>query len=585
MVEVRGEGLSKGWRITGSTVKEVDLANAQTSLQNLADAGLAQNKRKPLPVSWGSKSMSNQQAITLDLGMLKDLPNPIPSQAMDAITGHAIHEETHVVADYGPIEANCILEAVTRLGEEVFVDRASEHYFGPVAREYVRRARDYTLEQGTEEEKLKPVTSAFDAWLKEAVYNYPPGSYPSALSATDTICLQILTGLSKSLVTKPLDQLQAPQRRDLYHKVATILTKLLDQAEDTRVDSVRDAEATKSTPKPTGKSLVDGKQRRPTSKSKPSKEVQEETERLQTLIGESTTPLTERLAEALGAAKEPHETKVKTAEEELLIGKLATAISDHIEAQTKDLQGEVAQLLEEAELRNENRVAVLYKKPVKDAVRDSSWDKKLFTKLQWIRNLKNLVSQQTLRAESYGSLDATRLYRGAIDGLAFKQRRKISVAKTDITCLLDASGSMHSNKHIYICANTLHRVLPETQILSYASTGDTCFLNLHTQGRNLPTVVEPSGGTPSGRALLGTAIKHPKGLIVHFTDGGSNDDLSTKEACRVLAKTHPKLKVLDICLGHGGAVSFGPNHNRVYIREVEDFGTVLLEGVQKFYQV
>ena len=604
MVVEEREGLSKSWRTTGSSIKAVDLANAIKTLQNLSDSGLAQNKREPLPVSWGLQSMSTQQEIKLNIGLLKDVANPIPSRTFDAIVGQGRHEDSHVVNPYGVISPDPILGAVERLGEEVFVDRASEYHFGPVAREYIRRARDYELDGSVQ----KPVTSAFEAWKKEAVYGYTPGSYPSALSPTDELCLQVLTHLTGVLLTTPLDQLQATQRRTLYLKVAETIAKLLEQAEEVRdriVDTATDpSKDDTGTPDDGGCTLGpgtdsgdgsgDGSGARvePTRKKrsrKPSKAaqkaVQEETEKLQQAIGESSLDLNQKEAEALEAAKEPHSPTAMSKIDQLDLEALVAEVAKHIESGTVDLEENVAELLQEVGFNDRRRSPILYKNPVRGDIADDSWDKPLYSKLQWIRNLKNLVSHQTLRAESYGSLDATRLYRGAIDGLAFKQRRKIDVTKTDITCLLDASSSMRGREAIYGCANTMHRVLPETQILSYDSNGSHCEIALHTKGRGLPTKVCPRGGTPSGRALLGTAIKHPKGLIVHFTDGESNSDLTVEDACRTLATTHPKLKVLDICLGRGSAVSFGPNHNRVYIKGVEDFAKVMLEGVKKFYQV
>jgi len=57
-----------------------------------------------------------------------------------------------------------------------------------------------------------------------------------------------------------------------------------------------------------------------------------------------------------------------------------------------------------------------------------------------------------------------------------------------------------------------------------------------------------TGGTPSSRAMLTTAIKYPKSLIIHFSDGAGNMDISLLDVFRIMETKFPKIQVVSLLL-------------------------------------
>jgi len=169
---------------------------------------------------------------------------------------------------------------------------------------------------------------------------------------------------------------------------------------------------------------------------------------------------------------------------------------------------------------------------------DEEFNQTLARQLAWVKDYKNTKGRQIYRNEPQGKLDGRRLFKASINGLVFKKKMVRPQQDLDLVLLLDASGSMQGRQEIYEDAKALFRAIPEAIILSYE---DSRQINItqHTEGRAFHGV-KIGGGTPTPQALAATAIKFPKSLLIHFTDGGCNySDLE-----KVMPTIHEKFPLL-----------------------------------------
>jgi hypothetical protein len=137
-----------------------------------------------------------------------------------------------------------------------------------------------------------------------------------------------------------------------------------------------------------------------------------------------------------------------------------------------------------------------------------------------------------------GKIDGRRLHRVYTTGLLFKQKERIlQDNRWNITLLLDASGSMVENwdmvESIYVAlAGALKEKRHKLEILAYKELNANCVITKLLDGEATFTTA-PAGNTPSGQAIIATALKLPKvkrRLILHFTDGFSNVGLDVSRA-------------------------------------------------------
>ncbi len=171
-----------------------------------------------------------------------------------------------------------------------------------------------------------------------------------------------------------------------------------------------------------------------------------------------------------------------------------------------------------------------------------------------VSRLRRIFKQQrNLRTRRYqyrrflplGKLDGRRLYRYSIDGLIFRQREYFLHDNTrNIAILVDGSASMSGGvasggkdwvKTERIFASLCQAVKgTENRLVVYAyfESGGVCKVNDLSYSSILYTV-RPSGRTPTGQAIVTTAMKLPddkRKLIIHLTDGEPNCGLSLQKA-------------------------------------------------------
>ncbi len=233
-------------------------------------------------------------------------------------------------------------------------------------------------------------------------------------------------------------------------------------------------------------------------------------------------------------------------------------------------------------------VSVIYEKSSNLILKDTP-PRQLMKELDWIKRLKNTIMDQTFRGESEGTLDRRRLHRHYTDNRAYKVSRRIDRTRLDITLLLDASSSMDNKLDIYKAAQALHKVVPDSTVLCYDSMPNCTIQDCSHLGQMQE--ITPRGGTPSGRALLGAMIKNPRSLLIHFTDGESNVDLTPKDALEVIAQKYPKAQVVNIIMGQretsyreeGQYPPDDRNYKTVTIQTIEEFPDVLKEAMKAWY--
>jgi hypothetical protein len=93
-----------------------------------------------------------------------------------------------------------------------------------------------------------------------------------------------------------------------------------------------------------------------------------------------------------------------------------------------------------------------------------------------------------------------------------------------------------------------------------------------------------NGGTPSGQALIATALNFPDRMIIHFTDGDSNGGFTTAQAFEIIRKKIPRVQIIDVQMRPRmyNRITDGlpPNVTRVTIQEVSEFPAVLQEAIK-----
>lgn len=240
-------------------------------------------------------------------------------------------------------------------------------------------------------------------------------------------------------------------------------------------------------------------------------------------------------------------------------------------------------------------------KSVKDG--DLDWedvpDSKLVKETEWIKNLKNSLGKQILRGEEAGRVDRRRIFRHYTDGKYKKRSTKIKQQDLDVVLLLDASSSMLNNMQIYKASQATSVVLRNMPVYSYGAeglfSGSTMnLIRLNNDGRwRTPS---PNGGTPSGRAIISTALLHPKSLIIHFTDGETNEDISPIKAAEMCAAKFPDIQIANIILKNKTQAKYSrgeswienlypnlPNMTSQVIGSVDEYPNALKKALKPWY--
>ena len=260
----------------------------------------------------------------------------------------------------------------------------------------------------------------------------------------------------------------------------------------------------------------------------------------------------------------------------------------------EDLSAELSQIVEDSSMRIQDKASFQYSVnsyPITYAKADTepldrSDNIVLLRDLDWVKRIKNTIMRQNIRGQAEGTLDKRRLHRHKTDGLVYKKRHIVQQQKLDLVLLMDASGSMSgaAGKIVYDAAHALFTVIPDSHILSYDNDMRECKIRDHSWDKRF-RYIRPNGNTPSGKALLAAAYKYPKSLIVHFTDGASNTDLTPSDAMHLIKDKYPDCQVTNIVVGSvSGYTDLPDNSTVVTLGTLENFPEALKEAIRPWYR-
>jgi len=615
-IKITKAPLSEKWRVASSKLQPLDLAAIQKSLSTVAGQ-LSGGRLKSF--KFGTDTYADSKGnIVYDVTEILDMPSPLPAEQVDIMLGKTVHESGHVkVASAWTRHLNMTdsnaghgtplsYRELNALGEEVYTDNYVYRNMGEVASEYLIRARAASV--GAETPK-----GIHNILLAQHIYSVQPTAESiSELQDTERTIYWIASTMLAKLVA---GDLTVAARMDLYNEtwavIAQLISSLVQQKE------IADSMANEAFGFPQDGPI---KSRAQTTKEnvekarealgiKPQEDVQEPIDAglgfgKERLFEREERELRQTLDE-LGRPKRGRRRNSKKAQAEkdvvrqklndLMIAKtneadspeakrkqeLVSAIQDAVESESEDLSS-VIESYQLQEFGASQSMTVVYSKALVNSPEYKDFDTTLYKKLVSLKNLKNTIGKETLRGEDRGQIDRHNLYRAGIDGKAFKQIRVKPRKDIKIVCLLDASGSMRGNTDIYKAAHALSKVIKGTEILSYRGSGDNCSIVRQTSGQGFKQI-QVDGGTPSGQALLATAKKFPDRMIIHFTDGDSNEGFTTAQAFTIMQKKFPKVKVIDVQMGRQGyfrSVDEFPNVVRVRIGNVQEFPAVLQEAIK-----
>lgn len=606
MTSVPPPALSDEWRINKSTFKPIELAYSLQALRKII--GSIDPKYKS--ISYAAHEVSYMDAenntIVIDPAFAQKA-TPINGLDFDILVGLAVHEAHHALLESDLVQAsltigfgtraqraNALLKDIIKIGEEIYIDNYPKRH-QPLLGKYITAARKaYKTDQTTVD-----WTDLLSVWMAVAVYGIV---IPQDLEERILLKLSKLMPLTQTLMSEDISPAKRPS---LYINAAQALIKMEEQDRVEKILKNNPAEDIVLS----GNSTSMQMDSKPPSIEEPSKDPSKESQNVGSAENkDASVPNTDI------NSNKPQEPDVETSTEFEPINDIASPLPQKLPLHLNDLsqvEGLSTELISQtqqaldSELEDITQAIIdtlhdnsIPSKPL-DIVTtpiiwskalthpDSSFNPTLAQELIWVRLIKNTIGHQTYRAELQGTLDNRRLHRASIDGAVFKVKRKTQLQKIDLVLLLDASGSMGEHKVIYQAAQALHKVIPETRVLSYNC--DTIItIQDHTGGGKIFHAIVPLGNTPSGLALLATAGKFPKSLIIHFTDGGTNTGPKLPQVFPIIQKEYPTCKVVNIQLNptSGDIIPEILNFSKTaIIKNVNEFPAVLKESLGDWYRV
>jgi len=612
-INITDAPLSQKWRLTASKLQPLDLAYLQKSLSAIAGQFSGDRVKS---FRWGSQTYADSEGnIVYDVNEVLDMPSPVAEDQVDMMVGKVVHEAGHTkvlssqtrtlaLKDEGqgtPLSYQMLLA----LGEEVYTDNYVRRHMGPVASEYLRRARAQSIDLGGAEPE-----GVNNMLLAKHVYHVVirPEKIEE-LPELERLIYHIVDGFLPKLTTERSQY----ERRDMYVTLWSAISKLI---------------SAKVQQKQVAQDMADdlfGFPQEGNRKSRAEK-TKENVEKAQEMLGLNTPENSQGpISSGMIAHTKPNEVRLEelrkqhadsnfgrgrnskknkelrerlryemeeimrenarhdVSPEGMRTGDMLRSIQEAVENESEDMSYAIMQYQMEEMGRTTPMNVVYNRRPIK-AEEYSEFDVALYKKLMWLRDLKNTLGKETLRGELSGQVDRHHLYRAGIDHKVFKQNRVKPRRDKKVVCLLDASSSMGGNTKIYQAAHALARVVDGTEVLSYNQPGDnTCVITRQTSGRGFKRI-KVNGGTPSGQALVATAMKFPDRMIVHFTDGDSNDGFTTLTALRIMQKKFPKIHVIDVQMRprayNRSTEGLPSNVTRVNIEGVSEFPEVLQEAIK-----
>lgn len=208
---------------------------------------------------------------------------------------------------------------------------------------------------------------------------------------------------------------------------------------------------------------------------------------------------------------------------------LAEAVSSRLSEENRDHDSLLEASLESVGGENLKWALFPTKQKISDEICMTPPNVELAQKLKDIFILQKQEAMLTSRGLPSGKIDSKRLYRVSTTEMIFKEKEFDIQAAWSIAVLVDASSSMITSweliESIFV---TLAEAWKEHKnrlgLYSYAEHRGTCVItNLFHDNRVFTT--HPSGNTPSGQAIISTAMLIPKDnkrLLIHITDGKIN---------------------------------------------------------------
>ena len=625
-IRITDAPLSEKWRLSGSKVQAIDLANLQKAMTVTAGHLSGQQVKS---FTFGTSTHADELGnIVYDVNEVIDLPNPLPGEIVDIMLGKTVHESGHLnaqssfavdryrVGNKEGVGSPLSYVELNDLGEEVYTDNYVNRHMGLTAPEYLKRARH------SDAVKQDPatLTGLHNILLAQHIYGFVPSQEKlDELQEVERSIYYVASALFTNLSS---GDVEPRKRRGLYDDAWRAISAMIDSLVKQKEIAKDMANDTFGFPQ-SGRGL--SKKETQENNVRRANEVlginpQDEGERLNDSVKMSRNPSSETIKDlqskirdlAHGRRTKTNRKKLEGLERALHEAKLAEVQSQDT-PEAKRAQGLVASIQEAVDSGSEDmtaivqgyqneafgtltKFAVIYKSVDKKADEYDRFDQILYKKLVWLRDLKNTIGKETLRGEERGQVDGHYLYRALIDGKVFKQNRIRNRKDKKIVCLLDASGSMSGHREIYQAAHALAKVVKGTEVLSYRAqitssydgkVTDTCLIVRQTSAQGFKEV-EVGGRTPSGEALVATAEKFPDCLLVHFTDGENNDGIMSSDAFQIFKDKFPKVQVVDVNMVGQRAEFYekqknhpeNPNVRSVYISGVQEFPEVLQESIK-----
>jgi|TARA_Y100000310_G_scaffold332145_1_gene407172 hypothetical protein len=580
-------GLSSEWRITRSKNQVIELANVLASLKKVI-GGISPNTEN-IVFDGMSYNTGDGKTIAIDKKFAINPESPLPDNQFDILVGLASHEAGH--SNAGIMWPRCLHDTADRhkssdqFGPDDFLSTAEEIYVDqmicksfPVNYQYLSLARLAYSSPTINTDNINQV------WLNKAVYNIQPGDTPADHAAVHTI----LDSLTQELSTRELD---IYQRHELYEKVYDAILSLLDvqQTKDNlsepskgqMPDSLKDQFEPSDTPINSGSEPENTEDE--DSENEESNKPQEP---------DNKEPELEDSSSFHNSQGDDHNNYDLDKDQELI-----EQVEKAIESGIQEISEELSKQVEDLDINPKDKEII---RDVLDKT-DIIWQKaeseesnfilvpSFLKQLEWVNRIKNTFLKERIRGEPEGILDRRRLHRMLVSPNIYKKNHTRDRQKLDLVLLLDASGSMNSQKHreIYRAAEALYKIVPEAKVYSYGTYGDLIINNLVWD--NKFHHVETYGGTPSGAALMATGLQNPNSLIIHFTDGGQNGALNVQRASTVLEAKSPKTQIVNILLNDGGHIpgydDLPDNSITQHINSVDEFPAILKKAAEPWFKM
>ena len=620
---------SEQWRVQKSTIPALELASALRSLQKVI--GSISPETEAIGYSGMSYNALNERTrmrqIFIDRTfalMAKEFP--IPSENFDVLVGLAAHEAGHTVTDavsdeilvqskrasqvnQGESDAKAITSSeFIALCEEIYTDGYVRRHF-PVQSEYLQKARKAYDILADKENRLPD----FNNINSTCIYKYVYGGDVdwSQVPPEHTQVYSLLENVNSILSNKDMSRYERIDfYRTTYEAIKNMLGVQISNLKKQLSKSFQEDQIPKSL-----------RRRYGPSDQKLNLDIggQPEADEIELGDGDGAsmdydpmhsgagTSLKEEIDELRQASSEnvntvPNPEILEDIKEKQSLQRLMDEVQEHLVSNTEDMSEKMIALIEEStsgdSFRLEQMARSMKTTPSthsqsrnKHMQAPVGEEKELAKDLDWMRRIKNTLLRQNIRSQAEGILDKRRLHRHSIDGLVYKKRHILQQEDLELVLLVDSSSSMSRTSIVYKAANALHSVLPDAKILSYAESGGVTRIQDCTWDGKLREII-PTGNTPSGKALLVTAMKHPKSLIIHFSDGEANADVRPRDILPVIAEKYPKVQIANILqkpttrsmTEYGGGDNIYRNSTVKGINVLDEFPEALKVAIEPWYR-